>query len=158
MVAATGNADTTVGHGELIKAVDRALTTHGRALLTGPAYAGKTELVRALTEAAARRHETVLRLAPEPADRWIPEASAAALLASVPAAALEQLSGPQRTAIALLRRETDAPGSAATTSPCAWPSWRCCAPSPPAARSCSPSTTPSGSTPRAPTCSGSRCA
>ncbi|MFD3699116.1 AAA family ATPase [Streptomyces sp. NPDC058646] len=109
MVAATGHADTSVGHDELIKAVDRALTTHGRALLTGPAGAGKTEVVRAVAAAAESRRETVLRLAPEAADRWIPEASAAALLASVPGAALERLSGPQRTAIALLRREADAP-------------------------------------------------
>ncbi|MGW5851706.1 AAA family ATPase [Streptomyces sp. NPDC055254] len=111
MVAATGHADTKVGQGELIKAVDRALTTHGRALLTGPAGAGKTEVVRAVAAAAEARQETVLRLAPEAADQWIPEASAAALLASVPAAALEGLSGPQRTAIALLRREADAPGA-----------------------------------------------
>lgn len=109
MVAATGNADTTVGHGELIKAVERALTTHGRALLTGPAGAGKTEALATVAAAASARHETVLRLTPEAADQWIPEASAAALLASVPAAALERLSGPQRTAIALLCRETDAP-------------------------------------------------
>ncbi|MFD9358404.1 AAA family ATPase [Streptomyces sp. NPDC060031] len=109
MVAATGHADTTVGHGELVRQVDRALTGHGRALLTGPAGAGKSEVVRALAAAAEARNDSVLRLAPEAADRWIPEASAAALLASVPAAALERLSGPQRTAIALLRRETDAP-------------------------------------------------
>ncbi|WP_405442817.1 AAA family ATPase [Streptomyces avidinii] len=109
MVAATGHADTSVGHGELIKAVDRALIAHGRALLTGPAGAGKTEVVRAVAAAAEKRRETVLCLAPEAADQWIPEASAAALLASVPCGALEQLSGPQRTAIALLRREADAP-------------------------------------------------
>lgn len=109
MVAATGHADTSVGQGELIRAVDRALAEHGRALLTGPAGAGKTQAVRAVAAAAAARGETVLRLAPEAADQWIPEASAAALLATVPCAALEQLSGPQRTAIALLRRETDAP-------------------------------------------------
>ncbi|MBT2480643.1 helix-turn-helix domain-containing protein [Streptomyces sp. ISL-94] len=108
-MAATGHADTGVGHGELIRAVDRALTEHGRALLTGPAGAGKTEVVRAVAAAAASRRETVLRLAPEAADQWIPEASAAALLASVPGAALERLSGPQRTAIALLCREADAP-------------------------------------------------
>ncbi|MFJ3175161.1 AAA family ATPase [Streptomyces roseus] len=109
VVAATGNADTTVGHGELTKEVERALTAHGRALLTGPAGAGKTEVAGAVAAAAAARHETVLRLAPEAADQWIPEASAAALLASVPCSALDRLSGPQRTAIALLRREADAP-------------------------------------------------
>lgn len=109
MVAATGHADTSVGQGELIRAVDRALAEHGRALLTGPAGAGKTEVVHAVAAAAESRRETVLHLAPEAADQWIPEASAAALLASVPCAALERLSGPQRTAIALLRREADAP-------------------------------------------------
>ncbi|MEU2391160.1 LuxR family transcriptional regulator [Streptomyces sp. NPDC007369] len=109
MVAPTGRADTAVGHGELVKAVEHALTTHGRALITGPAGAGKTELADSVAAAAEARLETVLTLAPEAADRWIPEASAAALLASVPCAALERLSGPQRTAIALLRRETDTP-------------------------------------------------
>ncbi|MEU9028878.1 LuxR family transcriptional regulator [Streptomyces sp. NPDC048383] len=110
-MAATGNADANVGHGELIEAVDRALTTHGRAVLVGPAGAGKTEVARAVAAAAEGRRETVLRLAPEAADRWIPEASAAALLATVPRAALERLAGPQRTAIALLRRETVATGA-----------------------------------------------
>ncbi|MFF3427707.1 AAA family ATPase [Streptomyces sp. NPDC002602] len=110
-MAATGNADTTVGHGELIEAVDRALTTHGRAILTGPAGAGKTEVVRAVVAAAEGRRESVLHLAPDAADQWIPEASAAALLASVPHGALDRLAGPQRAAIALLRRETDEPGA-----------------------------------------------
>ncbi|WP_107417207.1 helix-turn-helix transcriptional regulator [Streptomyces sp. CB00455] len=109
MGAATGQADASVGQGELVEAVERALTAHGRAVLTGPTGAGKTEVVRAVAAAAAARRETVLRLAPEAADQWIPEAAAAALLASVPCAALERLSGPQRTAIALLRREADAP-------------------------------------------------
>ncbi|MGW6819960.1 AAA family ATPase [Streptomyces sp. NPDC055005] len=110
-MAATGNADTTVGHGELIEAVDRALTTHGRAILTGPAGAGKTEVVRAVVAAAEGRRESVLHLAPDAADQWIPEASAAALLASVPLDVLDRLAGPQRAAIALLRRETDEPGA-----------------------------------------------
>ncbi|MCY0957815.1 helix-turn-helix transcriptional regulator [Streptomyces sp. H27-H5] len=110
-MAATGNADTTVGHGELIEAVDRALTTHGRAILTGPAGAGKTEVVRAVVAAAEGRRESVLHLAPDAADQWIPEASAAALLASVPHGVLDRLAGPQRAAIALLRRETDEPGA-----------------------------------------------
>ncbi|MEV8532463.1 LuxR family transcriptional regulator [Streptomyces sp. NPDC051211] len=108
-MAATGNAEATVGHGELIETVDHALTTRGRAILTGPTGAGKTALAGAVAATAEARGETVLRLAPEAADRLIPEASAAALLASVPCAVLERLAGPQRTAIALLRRETDAP-------------------------------------------------
>ncbi|MEU6866827.1 LuxR family transcriptional regulator [Streptomyces sp. NPDC046876] len=108
-MAPSGRADATVGHGELIRAVEQALTAHGRALLTGPAGAGKSEVAAAVAAAAEARHETVLRLAPEAADRWIPEASAAALLASVPCAVLERLAGPQRTAVALLRREADAP-------------------------------------------------
>ncbi|RSS64843.1 helix-turn-helix transcriptional regulator [Streptomyces sp. WAC06614] len=108
-VGATGNADATVGHGELVEAVDRALTARGRALVTGPAGAGKTAVAAAVAATAEARGETVLRLAPEPVDRWIPEASAAALLCSVPPAALCALAGPQRSAIAVLRREADAP-------------------------------------------------
>ncbi|MCB5164076.1 LuxR family transcriptional regulator [Streptomyces bambusae] len=108
-MAATGNADTSVGRGELIETVGRALTTHGRAILTGPAGVGKSTVADALAAAATARGESVLRLAPEAADRWIPEASAAALLASVPTTALDRLAGPQRTAVAWLRRETDAP-------------------------------------------------
>ncbi|MEU3403231.1 AAA family ATPase [Streptomyces sp. NPDC006670] len=108
-MAATGHADTNIGHGVLIEAVGRALTAHGRAVLTGPAGAGKTEVAHAVAAAAESRRETVLRLAPEAADRHIPEASAAALLARVPRSVLDRLAGPQRAAIALLRREADAP-------------------------------------------------
>ncbi|GAA0319667.1 LuxR family transcriptional regulator [Streptomyces polychromogenes] len=108
-MAATANPDTNVGHGVLIEAVGRALATHARAILTGPAGAGKTEVAHAVAAAAEARRETVLRLAPEAADRHIPEASAAALLASVPPCALDRLAGPQRAAVALLRREADAP-------------------------------------------------
>ncbi|MET8293551.1 LuxR family transcriptional regulator [Streptomyces sp. NPDC005180] len=108
-MAATANADTNVGHGVLIEAVGRALATCGRALLTGPAGAGKTAVAHTVAAAAEARGESVLRLAPEAADQHIPEASAAALLATVPRRALDRLAGPQREAVALLRRETDAP-------------------------------------------------
>ncbi|MFG2295978.1 AAA family ATPase [Streptomyces sp. NPDC048603] len=108
-MTATGSSEATVGHGELIEAVDRALTTRGRAILTGPTGAGKSTLAAVVADAAARRGQTVLRLAPEAADRHIPEGGAAALLAGVPGGVLDGLAGPQRTAIALLRREADAP-------------------------------------------------
>ncbi|WP_219671951.1 ATP-binding protein, partial [Streptomyces bambusae] len=108
-MAATGNADATVGHGELIEAVGRALTAQGRAILTGPAGSGKSAVAAAVAAAAEARGDTVLRLAPEPVDRWIPEASAAALLAGVPCTVIAGLAGPQRSAIAVLRREADAP-------------------------------------------------
>ncbi|MFE9256624.1 AAA family ATPase [Streptomyces sp. NPDC006879] len=102
--------DAPVGRSDLTTAVERALTSNsGRAVLTGPAGVGKSAVAAAVAGLAEARGETVLTLAPEAADRWIPEASAAALLISVPHAALDHLAGPQRTAIALLRRERDAP-------------------------------------------------
>ncbi|MEV7415288.1 AAA family ATPase [Streptomyces sp. NPDC089919] len=108
-MAATGNADAPVGRGELTAELEHALRTHGRAALTGAAGAGKTTVLDAVARAARSRGETVLRLAPEAADRHIPEASVVALLASVPAAVLDRLAGPQRTAISLVCREADAP-------------------------------------------------
>ncbi|MFF4173083.1 LuxR C-terminal-related transcriptional regulator [Streptomyces sp. NPDC001744] len=65
--------------------MERALHTRGRALLTGPAGVGKTEVALAAAARAEARGETVLWLASLPSDREIPGASAAALLASVAA-------------------------------------------------------------------------
>ncbi|MFJ5550276.1 AAA family ATPase [Streptomyces sp. NPDC093225] len=108
-MAAKGNADAPVGRGELVAALDRALHTHARAALSGAAGSGKTAVLTALAAAARSRGETVLHLTPEAADRHIPEAAVAALLTSVPAAALDGLAPPQRAAVAVLRRETDDP-------------------------------------------------
>ncbi|MBT2508414.1 helix-turn-helix domain-containing protein [Streptomyces sp. ISL-98] len=108
-MAATANADAPVGRGELIALLDRALGADGRAVLTGTAGVGKSAVAAAVAALAESRGDSVLLLTPEEADRWIPGACAAALLASVPRTALDSLSGPQRLAIAMFRRETDAP-------------------------------------------------
>ncbi|WP_017240908.1 LuxR family transcriptional regulator [Streptomyces sp. SS] len=113
-----------VGREELLGRLERALHARGRALLTGPAGVGKTELALAEAGRAEARGETVLWLAPLPSDRDIPGAAAAALVASVaatvtstgpgPAApapgilasgVFDELPGPQRTAVAMLCRE-----------------------------------------------------
>lgn len=114
-----------VGREELLARLERVLHTRGRALLTGPAGVGKTEAALAVAARAESRGETVLWIATLPADRDIPGAVAAALVASVTASAswpaprnpgsarphdiLEGLPGPQRTAVAMLCREAPVP-------------------------------------------------
>ncbi|KUH38823.1 MULTISPECIES: helix-turn-helix transcriptional regulator [Streptomyces] len=98
-----------VGRAHLLDRLDRTLHTRGRAVLTGPAGVGKTEVAQAAAAEAAARGETVLWLAPQPADRDMPGAAAAALVASVPPSALDGLPGPQRAAVAVLCREAAAP-------------------------------------------------
>lgn len=120
-----------VGRTELLARLERVLHSRGRALLTGPAGVGKTELALAAAARAESRGETVIWLATLPADRDIPGAAAAALVASVAACVswpapgtahsgpggpgdpagpgtydlLDGLPGPQRTAVAMLCRE-----------------------------------------------------
>lgn len=98
-----------IGRGELVAALDEMLRTGGRAVLRSATGMGRTTVAVAVAAAAEARGETVLWLAPEAADLDVAGASAAALLASVPCAALERLSSPQRLAIAMFRRETEAP-------------------------------------------------
>ncbi|MFD7978287.1 AAA family ATPase [Streptomyces sp. NPDC059071] len=74
-----------VGREELLARLERVLHARGRALLTGPAGVGKTEVAVAAAARAEARGETVLWLATLPADRAIPGAAAAALVASVAA-------------------------------------------------------------------------
>ncbi|MFC4612831.1 AAA family ATPase [Streptomyces maoxianensis] len=127
----------TVGRGELLARLDSVLHTRGRALLTGPAGVGKTEVALAVAARAESSGERVLWLPTLPADRDIPGAAAAALVASVSASVswpvpgahggpgtppgpdgagapggfdiLEGLPGPQRTAVAMLCREAPIP-------------------------------------------------
>ncbi|MEN8652017.1 LuxR family transcriptional regulator [Streptomyces sp. 21So2-11] len=124
-----------VGRTELLGRLDRVLHTRGRALLTGPAGVGKTELALASAAHAESLGESVIWLATLPADRDIPGAAAAALVASVAACVswpspgtahsrpggpgepggpgtydiLGGLPGPQRTAVAMLCREAPIP-------------------------------------------------
>ncbi|WP_149181450.1 LuxR family transcriptional regulator [Streptomyces sp. TRM49041] len=100
---------TPVGRAALLERLDRTLRSRGRAVLTGPAGVGKTEVAQAAAAEATSRGETVLWLAPQPADRDMPGAAAAALVASVPPSALDGLPGPQRAAVAVLCREATAP-------------------------------------------------
>lgn len=122
-----------VGRTELLARLDRVLATSGRALLTGPPGVGKTEVVLSVAGRAEARGESVLWLAALPADRDIPGAAAAALIASVAATVppprasdgsdgsggpggsggsggvLDGLPGPQRAAVAMLCREAPMP-------------------------------------------------
>ncbi|MEV4949620.1 LuxR C-terminal-related transcriptional regulator [Streptomyces sp. NPDC053755] len=80
-----GGPPAPVGREELLARLERVLHTRGRALLTGPAGVGKTEVALAEAARAEARGETVLWLPTLPADRDIPGATAAALVASVAA-------------------------------------------------------------------------
>lgn len=83
--AGVGGPPAPVGREELLARLERVLHARGRALLTGPAGVGKTELALAEAARAEARGETVLWLATLPSDRDIPGAAAAALVASVAA-------------------------------------------------------------------------
>jgi DNA-binding CsgD family transcriptional regulator len=117
-----------VGRAELLARLDRILHSRGRALLTGPAGVGKTEIALAAAARAETRGEHVVWVAMLPADGDIPGAAAAALVATIAACvswpgarphsepgandafdALAGLPGPQRTAVAMLCRETPIP-------------------------------------------------
>ncbi|MFC8897903.1 AAA family ATPase [Streptomyces cinereoruber] len=105
--AGAGTHPAPVGREELLARLERALHTRGRALLTGPAGVGKTEVALAAAARAEARGETVLWLASLPSDREIPGASAAALVASVAATVAPPGSGSIRP------EPSDAPGPGA---------------------------------------------
>ncbi|WP_435186158.1 AAA family ATPase [Streptomyces sp. bgisy126] len=94
--AGVGSNPAPVGREELLARLERALHTRGRALLTGPAGVGKTEVALAEAARAEARGEIVLWLASLPSDREIPGASAAALVASVAATVAPPGSGSVR--------------------------------------------------------------
>ncbi|MFF7438902.1 AAA family ATPase [Streptomyces sp. NPDC008122] len=109
-----------VGREELLTRLERALHTRGRALLTGPAGVGKTEVALAEAARAEARGETVLWLATLPSDREIPGAAAAALVASVAATVTWPglgTSRPEPPARAVPAAEAHAAGADPTTEP-----------------------------------------
>ncbi|MEU0391566.1 AAA family ATPase [Streptomyces sp. NPDC006208] len=124
-MTSAANRPAPVGRAELIARLERVLHTRGRALLTGPAGVGKTEIALAVASGAESLGETVLWLPALPADREIPGAAAAAMVASIAASmawpspgvsgsspaldVLEGLPGPQRSALAMLCREAPVP-------------------------------------------------
>ncbi|WP_351227392.1 AAA family ATPase [Streptomyces sp. NPDC002133] len=81
--AGVGGPPAPVGRADLLARLEGVLHTRGRALLTGPAGVGKTELALATAARAESRGDTVLWLATLPTDRSIPGAVAAALVAAV---------------------------------------------------------------------------
>ncbi|MEV6650280.1 AAA family ATPase [Streptomyces sp. NPDC051219] len=105
----TAYPHTPVGRDDLLVRLEGMLYARGRVLLTGAVGVGKTEVAMAAAARAESRGETVVRLAPQTADRCMPGAAAATLLASVPATAVEGLPGPQRAAVAMLCREAPTP-------------------------------------------------
>ncbi|MFJ6631983.1 AAA family ATPase [Streptomyces sp. NPDC091376] len=80
-----GGPPAPVGRAELLDRLDRVLHGRGRALLTGPAGVGKSEVALAIAARTEARGETVLWLATLPGDRATPGAVAAALVALVSA-------------------------------------------------------------------------
>ncbi|MBB4984751.1 MULTISPECIES: helix-turn-helix transcriptional regulator [Streptomyces] len=109
-----------VGRGELLTRLERALHARGRALLTGPAGVGKTEVALAEAARAEARGETVLWLATLPSDREIPGAAAAALVASVAATVTWPglgTSRPEPPARTVPAAEAHAAGTDPTTEP-----------------------------------------
>ncbi|TGA83285.1 ATP-binding protein, partial [Streptomyces palmae] len=103
--------DVPVGRSDLLNRLERALAEHGRVVLTGAAGVGKTAIAAAAAARAERRGETVLSLVPEEADRHIPGAATATLLAAAPADLIAELPEPQRHAVAVTLRQRPVPES-----------------------------------------------
>ncbi|GAB7043010.1 LuxR family transcriptional regulator [Catenuloplanes niger JCM 9533] len=96
-----------VGRAALLGAIDSRLRAGGGVVLTGPSGIGKT----AILDAVAQRGDRVLRLAATAAERFLPYAGMAELLAQVPDDVVERLPGPQRAAFdTMLVRRGDSRG------------------------------------------------
>jgi DNA-binding NarL/FixJ family response regulator len=94
------------GRASLLAAVEARLAAGGGAALHGPEGIGKTALLDAVAAAATARGELVLRLRPAPAERRLPYAGVADLVAQLPADALAALPPAHRAALAVLRHGT----------------------------------------------------
>ncbi|MGW4947829.1 AAA family ATPase [Actinoplanes sp. NPDC004185] len=97
---------TLFGRASLLAAVEARLGAGGGVALHGPEGIGKTALLDAVAAAASARGELVVRLRPAPAERRLPYAGIADLVAQLPAASLTALPPAHRTALAVLRQGT----------------------------------------------------
>src|SRR5690349_6630230 len=97
---------TLFGRASLLAAVEARLAAGGGVALHGPEGIGKTALLDAVAGAAAARGDLVLRLRPAPAERRLPYAGVADLVAQLPADALAALPPAHRAALAVLRHGT----------------------------------------------------
>lgn len=88
----------------MLAAVEARLGAGGGVALHGPEGIGKTALLDAVAVAAAARGELVVRLRPGPAERRLPYAGLADLVAQLPPAVVAALPPAHRTALAGLRQ------------------------------------------------------
>ncbi|MDP9796865.1 DNA-binding NarL/FixJ family response regulator [Catenuloplanes nepalensis] len=96
-----------MGRAALLGAIENRLRSGGGVVLTGPSGIGKT----AILDAVAQRGDRVLRLAATAAERFLPFAGMAELLAQIPEDVVERLPGPQRAAFdTMLVRRGDSRG------------------------------------------------
>ncbi|WP_199510011.1 AAA family ATPase [Nucisporomicrobium flavum] len=93
-----------VGRESLLAAVEARLAVGGGVALHGPEGIGKTALLDTVAAAAAARGELVVQLRPAPAERLLPYAGIADLVAQLPQAAVAALPPAHRAALAVLRR------------------------------------------------------
>ncbi|MEV4641841.1 AAA family ATPase [Actinoplanes sp. NPDC049548] len=92
------------GRGPLLAAAEARLAAGGGVALHGPEGIGKTAVLDALAATAAARGELVVRLRPAAAERLLPYAGIADLVAQMPPDALAALPPAHRAALSVLRR------------------------------------------------------
>ncbi|WP_232323895.1 helix-turn-helix transcriptional regulator [Catenuloplanes japonicus] len=116
-----------VGRAALLGAIDSRLRTGGGVVLTGPSGIGKTAILDAVASAALQRGERVLRLTATVAERFLPYAGMAELLAQVPDEVVARLPGPQRAAFdTMLVRRGDSRGRGGRAELARRLAWQAC--------------------------------
>ncbi|MFI5496030.1 AAA family ATPase [Actinoplanes sp. NPDC051859] len=95
---------TLFGRAPLLAAIEARLASGGGVALHGPEGIGKTALLDAVAATAVARDELVVRLRPASAERLLPYAGIADLVAQLPGAAVAALPPAHRAALAMLRQ------------------------------------------------------
>ena len=96
-------ATTLFGRGPLLAAAEARLAAGGGVALHGPEGIGKTAVLDAVAAAAVARGELVVRLRPAAAERLLPYAGIADLVAQLPPDAVAALPPAHRAALTVLR-------------------------------------------------------